>query len=118
MELLNKLKIIERKASKPHAVYRAGKANSVSYTMTIPKLFAIEAGLDELGSYVVTHLVVAHDNGMDPTPEEVIGMLDDNKAKDKTGKQRGGGSRKKQEHQQQQQAEDRKVYLIIEKFLT
>jgi hypothetical protein len=44
--------------------------------------------------------------------------LGPNKAKDKTGKQRGGGSRKKQEHQQQQQAEDRKVYLIIEKFLT
>jgi hypothetical protein len=57
------MKYTEKRAYKSHSVYIVGGKTSPSYAMTIPKQFALEMGLDEPGSFVITYLVTERENG-------------------------------------------------------
>jgi hypothetical protein len=112
------LKIIEKKASKPHTVYRCGGRLQLSYAITIPKPFALEMGLDEEDSYVLSHLVIASDDGSnsavdftaEQAAEKVIMSPPGN------GEKKRKRSAKKFSHSEH--IKGRRVYLVVEKLMT
>jgi hypothetical protein len=112
------LKIIEKKASKPHTVYRCGGRLQLSYAITIPKPFALEMGLDEEDSYVLSHLIIASDDGNNSTvdftaeqaAEKVIMMPPGN---DEKKRKRTARKFSHSEH-----SKGKRVYLVVEKLIT
>lgn len=91
----------------------------MSYAITIPKPFALEMGLDLEDSYVLSHLIIASDDGNHTTvdftaeqaAEKVIMAPPD--GNDKKQKKSGRRYSHSSEH-----AKGRKVYLVIEKLAT
>lgn len=131
MNNYNSLRIIEKKAHKPHSIYHSGgKAQDQSVQMTIPKPFALAMGLDEPDCYVISHLVEAYsDNEEDLTSEEALRAVLDHDNKTAAYKEQNKKWRKRgkkpvnmgaNNHLQSSKYPEkgRRAYLVVEKLVT
>lgn len=64
-------------AAKPHAVYKTGGRNKVSFAVTIPIEFAKEMGLDTNRKVWVKFQLIKDDHNKNKKPYCIIEKLDD-----------------------------------------